>query len=296
MSDSGKIWRLKIGVSHYLQGMKGPLRAPGRQRYRLQRQEAGNQNRLLKRTPGVHLALLDPLGLHWPGFRTHCPQPSCRKPLHSAQEGTHCDWSPFSDMWGYRAGLAAGSAPRGMLETVRDSSQASPSDNSNTAASKRRAIFYLVNMPSPMKSALQMVGWHLQLLSFSLSQIHPTPEEQVTNKSVWLSTPHMSVYSCAENDPVWLWKGERQGHPFSPESSRMESSTHASSHTGLLTTPQTPQTHSHLCACSSLCLEYSSPRPSHGSHLHIPQVASAPLFPQRDFPSSWPFLNQLPPF
>lgn len=49
MSDSGKIQRLKIGVSHYLQGMKGPLRAPGRQRYRLQRQEAANQNRLLKR-------------------------------------------------------------------------------------------------------------------------------------------------------------------------------------------------------------------------------------------------------
>lgn len=44
-----------------------------------------------------------------------------------------------------------------------------------------------------------------------------------------------------ENDPALFWRGEDQQLPSIPESSGMESSTHASSHTGLLAAPRTPE-------------------------------------------------------
>lgn len=56
-------------------------------------------------------------------------------------------------------------------------------------------------------------------------------------------------------------------------------------HTSLLTTPPTLQTHSHLSACCSLCLEYSSSRPSH-VHASISAGGLCSAVPSERLPSS----------
>lgn len=119
---------------------------------------------------------------------------------------------------------------------------------------------------------------------FPFSQISLTPKEQLT-KNIWVSIPPRGcLQSLWERSNLTLEKG-RVG-PCVPESPRMESSTHASSHADLLTAPWTLQTHSHLCVCCCLCLEYSCPRPLHDPCLHLLQVASAQRFPLITLPKS----------
>lgn len=133
-------------------------------------------------------------------------------------------------------------------------------------------------------------GQCLQFPSFSLSQNIPTPEDQVT-KSIWFSTP---PHGCPQSH--WEWsnlslEGKGQGHSFISESSGIDSSTHASSHTGF----SLPHKHGKPIPTMLLSPRIFFPSPSHGSCIHFLQVAPEPVFPRIDFPS-WSCLNQLPPF
>ena len=141
------------------------------------------------------------------------------------------------------------------------------------------------NWTTTMKLRLQMEEEYLQLPSAPLAQVSLTPKKQLTKDSCVSIPPRGSLQSHWRWSSLSLEKG-RAGACI-PESWRMESSTHDSSHTGLLTAPA-PR-HSRLIPTfvpAALCLEYSSPRPPRGLGPCFLQVASAQRLPLFTLPKS----------
>ena len=106
------------------------------------------------------------------------------------------------------------------------------------------------NWTTTVKLRLQMEEEYLQLPSSPLAQVSLTPKKQLTKDSCVSVPPHGSLQSHWRWSSLTLEKGRARA--CIPESWRMESSIHASSHTGLLTALRTLQTHTHLCAGCSL--------------------------------------------